>query len=375
MTNKKELYIFGEAFGLPSIDPQCLALIAYLNIVLPNQFIIIACNDPAISPTGELPMFHDGKTWVAGTSRILKYLSKTGNNADEKLSRESRAKSVSFQALVDEYLSDAILFSWFADSENFVGTTRKAYSDLLTFPGRYFLPTDLKKKAIRRVQKYGGSIENGGSTLAHAENTEIYDLARKCYGVLNRQLGKKPYFFINEDNEDEPSTLDAKVFGYLALQLYPEIPNPRFQAILESQYPRLVAYCNRCRDKFLADTPKALPATSPLQISTLLLPRFSNPFSSLSFWPPGKASEDRTSDKEKNDDSGKAKEKPAEQRDFERKRIIAIGLGVVAMVGYVIMNGLISFQIGDDDEEDGVWIEINDDSQPLEGVGFSDDEF
>ncbi|KAG0005176.1 hypothetical protein BGZ79_006514 [Entomortierella chlamydospora] len=371
MTGTKELYIFGEAFGLPSIDPQCLALIAYLNIVLPNEYTIVACNDAALSPTGELPMLHDGKNWIAGTNRIITYLSKKGHSADEKLSRESKAKSVSYQALVDEALTDALLFSWFADSENFVGATRKAYSDLLSFPGRYYIPTEMKKKAVRRAQKYGGTIVSGGSALANADHTEIYDVARRCYGVLNRQLGKQNYFF----GDDQPTTLDAKVFGYLALQIYPEIPNPRFRMILTSQYPRLAAYCDRCRDTFLANVPKALPSTTALQISSLLLPTFSNPFPSLTSWVRGKESSGNDSEKDDDKESSKSKEKPAEQRDFERKRIAAIGLGVLAMIGYVIINGLISIKIGKDDEEDGVWIEVDEVQTIEDEVPFLGEEF
>lgn len=50
-----ELYIYGGAFkGLPSIDPQCLALISYLSIVSHQEYTIVESNDPGISPTGTL---------------------------------------------------------------------------------------------------------------------------------------------------------------------------------------------------------------------------------------------------------------------------------------------------------------------------------
>lgn len=49
-----ELYIYGGAFGLPSIDPQCLALISYLSIVSHQEYTIVESNDPGISPTGTI---------------------------------------------------------------------------------------------------------------------------------------------------------------------------------------------------------------------------------------------------------------------------------------------------------------------------------
>ncbi|KAF9558426.1 metaxin 1 [Mortierella alpina] len=341
----RELYIFGSAFGLPSVDPQCLALIAYLSITGYEDYSIVECNDPALSPTGELPMLHDGKNWIGGTNRILAYLSKTGHNADKKLSKEMAAKSVSHQALVDETLADAILFSWFADSENYVSTIRKTYSDLLPIPSRYYVPMQMKKSAIQRVQKYGGRIESSGSDLVNTAQTQIYDIARDCYRVLNRRLKEQDFLF-----GEEPTTLDAKVFGYLALQLYPEIPNRRFGMILESQFPRLARYCDRCRERFLSGVPKPTSAAeATTAAATDALARSgsaSNPFVYAGEWLKGMFQSGTTRGA-----TGGAKEKSPEERDFARKRVLAVGLGVVAMVAYVIGNGLVVIGTEDDEED------------------------
>lgn len=45
----KELYVWGPAFGLPSIDAQCLAAIAYLSHSN-EDYLLVATNDPAESP-------------------------------------------------------------------------------------------------------------------------------------------------------------------------------------------------------------------------------------------------------------------------------------------------------------------------------------
>ncbi|KAK5815521.1 outer mitochondrial membrane transport complex protein-domain-containing protein [Linnemannia elongata] len=330
-----ELYIYGGAFGLPSIDPQCLALISYLSIVSHQEYTIVESNDPGISPTGELPMLHDGKNWIAGTNRIIAYLSKTGYNANEDLSTENLAKSVAYSALVDESLQDALLFSWFADDDNFLGTTRKAYSDLLSIPARYIKPMQMRKSAVQRVQKYGGKVESG--SLTHAENTRIYDLARDCYRVLDRKLGENDFLF-----GVKPTSLDAKAFGYLALQLYPEIPNPRFQMILTSQFPRLVAYCDRCKDEFFANLPdSALPTEAS--------PFFTNPISSPKEWfkntfLSGSKSVSSTTTTEK-------PKKTQEERDFDLKRIYAVTFGLAAMVAYVIINGIVVIGTDEGEEE------------------------
>ncbi|KAF9272005.1 metaxin 1 [Mortierella alpina] len=320
-----ELYIYGPGLGLPSIDTQCLAVISYLSIVSHQEYTIVECNDTRISPTGELPMLHDGKNWIAGTNRIMAYLAKTGYDADEDLSKEELSKSVAYSALVDDSLTDALLFSWFADADNFLGATRKAYSNLFSIPARYILPIQMRKAALQRVQTYGGTFEDG--TLTKADNTKIYDMTRDCYRVLDRKLGDNDFFF-----GVKPTSLDAKVFAYLALQLYPDIPNPRFQVILTSQFPRLVAFCDRCRDEFFAN----LPDSS--------LPTESSPFWTYSFLSPKRwlkgmfiMSSDSSSVSTANQ-----KTKPTqEERDFNLKRIYAITFGVVAMVAHLIVNGLV----------------------------------
>ncbi|GJJ78715.1 metaxin [Entomortierella parvispora] len=333
-----ELYVFGGAFGLPSIDPQCLALISYMSIVSHQEYTIVECNDTGVSPTGELPMLHHGKNWISGTNRIIAYLSKTGYNANEHLSTEEIAKSVAYGSLVDESLTDALLFSWFAIAENFLGATCKAYSNLFSFPSRYFLPIQIRKAAVQRVRKYGGRVESG--IMTDTTDSKVYALARDCYRVLDRKLGDNDFFF-----GVRPTTLDAKVFGHLALQLYPELPDPHFQKMLQEDFPRLVAYCDRCREEFFANLPDK---TEPTENS----PFFTNPFSAPKEWfkntfltAPASANghvNGSASEQEKH-------QKSKEERDFDLKRIYAVTFGTLAMVTYVIVNGLVV--IGNEEEE------------------------
>lgn len=52
-----ELHIWGPAFALPSIDPQCLATVAYLSLVVPKDaWVLVPSSDPSVSPTSMLPV-------------------------------------------------------------------------------------------------------------------------------------------------------------------------------------------------------------------------------------------------------------------------------------------------------------------------------
>ena len=50
-----ELQVWGPAFGLPSIDPVCIATVAYCQQVIPEgQWSLVASYDKSIGLTGKL---------------------------------------------------------------------------------------------------------------------------------------------------------------------------------------------------------------------------------------------------------------------------------------------------------------------------------
>jgi sorting and assembly machinery component 37 len=87
-----ELYVWGPAFSLPSIDPHCLAAIAYLQqAVRPGEWQLIATSDPTLSPIStlsspppssfallsvadELPALRNGDIWIGGFRNIFHYI-------------------------------------------------------------------------------------------------------------------------------------------------------------------------------------------------------------------------------------------------------------------------------------------------------------
>lgn len=49
-----ELHVWGPAFGLPSIDAECLAAIAYLHTALPSsEWRLVPSNDPGVDSSSE----------------------------------------------------------------------------------------------------------------------------------------------------------------------------------------------------------------------------------------------------------------------------------------------------------------------------------
>ncbi|KAJ8058701.1 hypothetical protein OCU04_012873 [Sclerotinia nivalis] len=92
-----ELHIWGPSFGLPSIDAQCLATIAYMRQVIPRgQWFLVASSDPTLSPTNELPALKDSKNgdWVGGYKNIINFITQYSSgkwDMDASLRGQERA--------------------------------------------------------------------------------------------------------------------------------------------------------------------------------------------------------------------------------------------------------------------------------------------
>ncbi|KAG9293878.1 hypothetical protein G9A89_019216 [Geosiphon pyriformis] len=326
-----ELFIWGSSWDLPSIDPACLAIITCLQIFFSDEWGVIECNNPGLSPTGELPVLKDGNEWFAGFDNIIKHLSKKGLEANQDLTAQQKAESAAFSALMQNFLYDAIIFEWYCDLKNFVQAIRPLYGKLLPLSVRYVFPIQARNNAKARLGKYG-IPDKGEPNIAVDQNHKIYKSIRRTYTTLDQKLGEQDYFF-----GSSPTISDGIAYGYLALHLYPDLPNPTLSNILKTEFPQLSQFCDRMRNKS-SQKPLTKLTTSnlPSLFSIFLSPRewFVN-----SYWNPAK------------------KEKPKEEKspaqiDFERKRVIAITGAMLLMVGYIIWNGIISIEITEVEEDD-----------------------
>ncbi|KAI7877481.1 hypothetical protein K492DRAFT_239168 [Lichtheimia hyalospora FSU 10163] len=343
-----QLYVWSPALDAPSIDPKCIVVEAYLRLLEVN-FTIVYANDPQCSPTGELPLLKDGTTWVAGVDRILAHLEKRGLDGNRELTLEQKAEYLAYSAMTQEKLLDCMLFTWYADMTNFVKNIRPTYAKILSFPSRYLVPIQLKKNAKARLAKYSVEITDDDKGLPQNEVEEMkelqrsgwhymYRLARETYTVLDSQLADKSFMF-----GERPSTLDCMVFGYLALHLYPNLAHRRLQHILINEYPRLASYCDRVKERFFSTEQSQSEAAQ--DIPSLWRTLCNNPrafFSNIKQDAMAYMGNSDTQDQPKKSDA---------QVEFERKRIWSIAGGVTFLLAYVIYNGIVSVEFGDDDDD------------------------
>ncbi|KAL1889902.1 hypothetical protein Sste5346_008629 [Sporothrix stenoceras] len=147
-----ELHIWGPAFGLPSIDPECLATMAYLSVALPRgSWTSLAASPSSIPHT--LPALRDNESgqWVAaGFDSIVSFVrSKAATDSsitdlDAGLTLAQTADATAYSAFLRAEAAPLLALSFYVSSANWVETTRPAYSRILPFPLTWLEPPAIR---------------------------------------------------------------------------------------------------------------------------------------------------------------------------------------------------------------------------------------
>ncbi|BFY97905.1 hypothetical protein BsWGS_00944 [Bradybaena similaris] len=297
-----QLSVWAGAWGLPSVDPHCLAVLAYCKFSgVPVD--VVKTGNPWSSPTGNFPVLSFENEVYTRVSDIFTFLRKENWGSDFELSRKQSADVVAFSALLEEKLLPALLQLWWIDNKTFVDVTRPWYASAVPFPLSLFHPRRKQKQAELRVL-----LTKGGDHISDVETeAKVYKEARECLNLLSYKLGDKPYMFGRL-----PSSLDALVFGYLMPLLKAPLPSNPLQTHLV-QCSNLTRMCSEILATFF-----------PADVND---------------------TEDIKDQQKTKSEDGKC-----DVQDNHRKRrnmiLAAIFAGTV-MLGYAVANGLLQVTISD----------------------------
>ncbi|NWW76683.1 MTX1 protein, partial [Climacteris rufus] len=131
---------------------------------------------------------------------------------------------------------------------------------------------------------------------------QLYREARECLTLLSQRLGSQKFFF-----GDSPASLDALVFSRLAPLLKAKLPNGKLQQHLKS----LQNLCNYCT-------------------------------SILSLYFPWDGGESHSPPHPTGWGDLEAEEDPHKRRN----QLLSVLVGLVAMLGYAFLSGIVSIQRG-----------------------------
>lgn len=235
---------------------------------------------------------------ISKTEQIITHLRKQKYNADYDLSAAQGADTLAFVSLLEEKLLPVLIHTFWVDAKNYVEHTRKWYAETIPFPLNFFLPNCMHKQHLERLQLLWG---DGYMEDEEKLEKELYRDARECLTLLSQRLGSQKFFF-----GDSPASLDAFVFSRLAPLLKAKLPNGKLQQHLKS-LQNLCNYCTSILSLYFPWDGGEHPGSAPRAAGT-----------------------------------DEAEEDPHKRRN----QLLSVLVGLVAMLGYAFLSGIVSIQRG-----------------------------
>ncbi|XP_012870742.1 PREDICTED: metaxin-1 isoform X2 [Dipodomys ordii] len=325
MAAPMELFCWSGGWGLPSVDLDSLTVLTYTRFT-GAPLKVHKITNPWRSPSGTLPALRTSQGEViSAPQKIITHLRKEKYNADYDLSARQGADTLAFMSLLEEKLLPVLIHTFWIDTKNYVEVTRKWYAEAMPFPLNFFLPGRMQRQYMERLQ-----LTNGKPSPENEEEVEkeLYQEARECLTLLSQRLGSQKFFF-----GDAPASLDAFVFSHLALLLQVKMPTGKLQIHLRG-LQNLCVYCSHILSLYFSwDGGKEQMEGAVLGrmpgIQGLAPCPLSFSCSSAAVPPPRQTP---------------AAPDTEEEPNRRRNQILSVLAGLVAMMGYALLSGIISIQ-------------------------------
>lgn len=230
-----KVFQFPRMFDIPNLSPFCCKLETWLRIAgIPYE--VVDTPDPRTGPKGKLPFIEDAGLRVADTSLIIDHLVRTrGVDPDARLDPAQRALALLVQRTLEEHYAFVVVY------------THLFHEEGLRHTGSRFdaIPRLVRPFVARAVHGQVKQILWRQGILRHS-HADIMESALRDWRAVLAVMSDGPFFF-----GDDPTGIDAVVFGLLATTLLTPIETP-VKEFLQSK-PALVAYVERMRARLFPE--------------------------------------------------------------------------------------------------------------------------
>lgn len=234
-----KLFQFPRMFDIPNLSPFCCKLETWLRIAgIPYE--VVDTSDPRKGPKGKVPFIEDAGQRIGDSSFIVDHLTKTrGVKPDTHLDAAQRGIALLVQRTLEEHYAFVLLYTHLVREQG--ARLTNARFDSVPAIVRPFVARAVNGQ-IKKILWYEG-------TLRHSDQ-EIVDLAIRDWKAVFTVMSRGPFFF-----GDEPTGIDAVVFGALAASVLTPIESP-IRDFLRAQ-PGVVDYATRMRARFFPEMASA----------------------------------------------------------------------------------------------------------------------
>ncbi|XP_074424962.1 metaxin-3 [Larus michahellis] len=262
MAAPMELSCWGGDWGLPSLHPESLTVMAYAKFS-GAPLIVNTISNSWRAPKGEVPVLISEDIVISQPAKILNFLRKQKYNADYELSAKQGADTLAYIALLEEKLLPALLHTFWVEAENYCSVTKPWFASRIPFPLSLYLPGKMSREALNRIlltrggpppyslteveaQIYRDAKEKAGLpeevTMFCPELCLTYTENGYVAEVLMSYLSHFGFWFCFV-TLFRPTTLDAFVFGFLAPIYKVCFPRVQLQEHMK-QLPNLCRFCD-----------------------------------------------------------------------------------------------------------------------------------
>ena len=224
-----EAWIWPSDWGIASIDPHCLQLMAYAKFSgAPITFHESA--NPFWTPKSNLPVFRTNEGLELPTfAGVVNHLKSLNYSADYNLTPKQQAEVAAITQLMEEKLYPALLYVFWLDLNNHSQLTCPWFAKQMTFPLNMYYPSKYRNHAESVMESRFGIQFTDAPDVRSTIETAVHKNAEECLNMLAERLGEENFLF-----GQGPSSADALLYGYLAPLLKAPFPNPTLQNYLKA---------------------------------------------------------------------------------------------------------------------------------------------
>lgn len=226
------LFQFPAAFNVPNASPYCLKLETWLRLA-GLEYQVKVVSDPRKAPKGKLPYVRIEGEAIGDSEIVIRTLGERyGVTLDAGLDARGKGWARAITRLCDEHLYYLMLyFRWF--DEDSWRVLKPVFFGSLSFGVRDAVAWAMRRKVRATLRAQGLGVHGRDELLA---------FARDDLDALDGLLGQVPYY-----GGEHPCSADAAAYGILANLIEATLDTPLSH--VARGYPRLVAYCERMRER------------------------------------------------------------------------------------------------------------------------------
>ena len=230
--SKLRVFTFGPDWGLPTVGPFALKLLAWLELAgIPYEQVVE--ENPRKGPKGKNPWIELDGERIADSEAIVELLGRRhGVDLDKDLTREQRALGHAWRRTFEDHFHQVLEWELFLDPAGAAWMRKRFTSQLPPMVGPLVF-TMMRSHFGRQLHARG---------IARHPPDVVAAKGRADLDALAAFLGERDFLLT-----DRPTSADVAVFGLIAPVVYWTMATP--VAVHARSLPTLVAYCDRMRDR------------------------------------------------------------------------------------------------------------------------------